>query len=56
MCVLSIKVALRKNSGNLFNDPRLCICLLSRKAFLQHEFYKFHFSGKQHNGLNYFWR
>ena len=22
MCVLSIKVALRKKSGNLFNDPR----------------------------------
>ena len=22
MCVLSIKVAIRKKSGNLFNDPR----------------------------------
>ena len=22
MCVLSIKVPIRKNSGNLFNDPR----------------------------------
>ena len=26
MCVLSIKVAIRKKSGNLFNDPRIyCI-------------------------------
>ena len=25
MCVLSIKVPIRKKSGNLFNDPRLCI-------------------------------
>ena len=23
MCVLSIKVAIRKKSGNLFNDPRM---------------------------------
>ena len=23
MCVLSIKVPLRKKSGNLFNDPRI---------------------------------
>ena len=25
MCVLSIKVAIRKKSGNLFNDPRIYI-------------------------------
>ena len=25
MCVLSIKVPIRKKSGNLFNDPRICI-------------------------------
>ena len=24
ICVLSIKVPIRKNSGNLFNDPRIC--------------------------------
>ena len=24
MCVLSIKVPIRKNSGNLFNDLRIC--------------------------------
>ncbi len=24
MCVLSIKVPIRKTSGNLFNDPRIC--------------------------------
>ena len=24
MCELSIKVAIRKKSGNLFNDPRIC--------------------------------
>ena len=27
MCVLSIKVPIRKKSGNLFNDPRICVCL-----------------------------
>ena len=28
MCVLSIKVPIRKKSGNLFNDPRTChICI-----------------------------
>ena len=31
MCVLSIKVPIRKKSGNLFNDPRIllknCLCL-----------------------------
>ena len=25
MCVLSIKVAIRKKSGHLFNDPRICL-------------------------------
>ena len=25
MCVLSIKVTIRKKSGNLFNDPRICV-------------------------------
>ena len=25
MCVLSIKVPIRKKSGNLFNDPRICV-------------------------------
>ena len=25
MCVLSIKVPIRKKSGNLFNDPRIFI-------------------------------
>ena len=25
MCVQSIKVPIRKKSGNLFNDPRICI-------------------------------
>ena len=24
MCVLSIKVPIRKKSGNIFNDPRRC--------------------------------
>ena len=24
MCVISIKVPIRKKSGNLFNDPRIC--------------------------------
>ena len=27
MCVLSIKVPLRKKAGNLFNDPRACVCV-----------------------------
>ena len=27
MCVQSIKVPLRKKSGNIFNDPRMCVCL-----------------------------
>ena len=25
MCVRSIKVPIRKKSGNLFNDPRTCV-------------------------------
>ena len=27
MCVLSIKVPIRKKSGNLSNDPRICMCV-----------------------------
>ena len=27
MYVLSIKVPIRKKSGNLFNEPRICICI-----------------------------
>ena len=27
MCVLSIKVPIRKKSGNLFNDPCVCVCV-----------------------------
>ena len=27
MCVLSIKVPIRKKSGNLFNDPRMYVCM-----------------------------
>ena len=30
MCVLSIKVLLRKKSGNLFNDPRIYINIYIR--------------------------
>ena len=30
MCVRSIKVPIRKKSGNLFNDPRICICISKR--------------------------
>ena len=30
MCVLSIKVPLRKMSGNLFNDPRIYIFIIQR--------------------------
>ena len=29
MCVLSIKVPIRKKSGNLFNDPRILMCTSS---------------------------
>ena len=33
MCVLSIKVPIRKMSGNLFNDPRIymCVCVEREK-------------------------
>ena len=27
MHILSIKVPIRKKSGNLFNDPRICVCV-----------------------------
>ena len=27
MCALSIKVPIRKKSGNLFNDPRIYVCV-----------------------------
>ena len=27
MCVLSIKVPIQKKSGNLFNDPCICVCV-----------------------------
>ena len=30
MCVLSIKVPIRKKSGNLFNDPRTIYVLLTK--------------------------
>ena len=34
MCVLSIKVPIRKTSGNLFNDPRTSVIyFLSRPTF-----------------------
>ena len=29
MCVLSMKVPIRKKSGNLYNDPRKCLILQS---------------------------
>ena len=28
MCVLSIKVPIRKKSGNLLNDPRICFLVV----------------------------
>ena len=30
MCVLSIKVPIRKKSGNLFNDPRISLFKLKK--------------------------
>ena len=33
MCVLSIKVPIRKKSVNLFNDPRISICYIYRFVF-----------------------
>ena len=35
MCVLSIKVPIRKKSGNLFNDPRLYIYIYTEGAMGQ---------------------
>ena len=37
MCVLSIKVPIRKKSGNLFNDPRIClmVCIFPHAFRLQ---------------------
>ena len=32
MCVLSIKVPIRKKSGNLFNDPRIYIYIYIYKS------------------------
>ena len=34
MCVLSIKVPIRKKSGNLINDPRICISSLKIKLII----------------------
>ena len=48
MCVLSIKVPIRKKSGNLFNDPRIyiyiyiyicvcvcvCVCVIRLQSFI----------------------
>ena len=42
MCVLSIKVPIRKKSGNLFNDPRVNLCgLFNAKATIveKHRWY-----------------
>ena len=37
MCVLSIKVPLRKQSGNLFNDPRIYIYIYRERERLAME-------------------
>ena len=36
VCVLSIKVPIRKKSGNLFNDPRIpmCVCFICTHTWL----------------------
>ena len=34
MCVLSIKVPIRKKSGNLFNDPRISIQMYANKRLM----------------------
>ena len=34
MCILSIKVLIRKKSGNLFNDPRRCLSLMTSFCYL----------------------
>ena len=37
MCVLSIKVPIRKKSGNLFNDPRIfSVGAVLSTSYLQH--------------------
>ena len=42
MCVISIKVPIRKMSGNLFNDPRIYIeeCIFKQQVILQASFVK----------------
>ena len=35
ICVLSIKVPIRKKSGNLFNDPRILVFISMNKDFLK---------------------
>ena len=34
MCVLSIKVPIRKKSGNLFNDPRILVEDIFQEVYL----------------------
>ena len=47
MCVLSIKVPIRKKSGNLFNDPRMyiyiyvCVCVFWPHFFAYTNFIKY---------------
>ena len=36
MCILSIKVPLRKKSGNLFNDPRICYKTRWKQTYFYH--------------------
>ena len=46
MCVLSIKVSIRKKYGNLFNDPRILVCnfaSLSFEILIQFLFHPFSF-------------
>ena len=38
MCVLSIKVPIRKKSGNLFNDPRIYIYIYMVQSVCCHHF------------------
>ena len=52
MCVLSIKVPIRKKSGNLFNDPRILGAYNCNLSFLQpldfsHAFFPTHFQDFQ---------
>ena len=37
MCVLSIKEAIRKKSGNLFNDPRITVFLRTKQRKTIHD-------------------